>query len=284
MVGLGSFKIPVMCKVRNYAPYGIRMTFQPYWRCTHGCPTCYAPYGYRWQFWGAKGEVVAVNLIQVYNDYLKLRPGTQVEAAPSCDAFDLVFEKKYEITKNACKDIFSLRSDIPFTFITKSALIGSYVDVLPKLSVPQITIESQRPNISSPNASPYTERLDAVEILTNAGFKVGVRIDPIIPDWTKSNEIYSIINDVVKRGCKHITISIVKLYAEQINKVEKAFGINTTGKIYLKWGLYYYNDDTRRVIEQMVKDKCNSMGITFATCMENLIDDTGNCDPFHLLK
>lgn len=44
------------------------------------------------------------------------------------------------------------------------------------------------------------------------------------------------------------------------------------------------NLEIRKFIEQRIIDKCNEYGITFATCMEDILKDTGYCDPFHLLK
>jgi DNA repair photolyase len=218
---------------------------------------------------------------------MKLKPFTQIEASSSCDPFDLLYEKKYGITRKCCKNIFSKRDDILFTWISKSEYIGECVDLLPKLSVPQITIESTRTHITSPNASTYTKRLGALDILADAGFDVGGRIDPIIPGFTSMEEIFQIIEDVTNFGSKHITVSVLKMNKEQITSLEKHFGVNFHGKIELhpiNNKMYYFKPEIRKEIEEQIRDKCNEKGITFGTCMEYVVEDTGFCDPFHLLK
>jgi len=247
---------------------------------------CYVPEGYRYKHYHSKGKIIAVDLEQAKKEYLKLKPYTMIEAASSCDVFDMQFEKKYRIAKKALEDIFPLRDDIQFTFITKSSISAEYIALYPKHTVVQITVESKRTHISSPNAATYDQRQEAIKLISDANISVGIRVDPIIPRWSKRKEIMEIINESVNNGCKHVTCSTLKLYKSQFKKVEKAFNINISEIYYFNpiARQYYLDDDVRREIESQIYEECEELGITFATCMEHLIQDTGYCDPYHLLK
>lgn len=293
MVGLGFFKIPGCCKCPRYVTYGTRRTFQPYLKCSHKCIYCYAQFGFHTRRRKypknrmiEKSPNIAVDLRKVSRDYFQLKSYTQIEASSSCDPFDLFWEPKYEITKKALERIFYLRKDIYFIWITKSHLIQNYINLLPKLSICQITIETEHPNITSPNASSLDLRFETIKKLSDAGFPVGVRIDPIIPFWTTQEEIFRIIDKSVSLGCKHITVSTLKMYYQQIKPLEDFFQIHMQERLVKnsKNPFYYFNTIVRKSIELPIKQKCTELGITFATCMEDILSDTGYCDPVHLLK
>jgi DNA repair photolyase len=271
--------------MKQYTPYGIRYTFQPYWLCSHECPYCYAKYGFRQNYWAKQSPtVVAIDFNQLRKDYLNLKAGSYIEAASSCDAFDLKYEPEHRITQRACREVFPLRSDIYFTWITKSHLIATYADILPKLSVPQITIESQHTELTSPYASHYEFRIQAVKLLSDKFFAVSARIDPVIPKFTPVSEIIAIIEDVYDRGCQHITMSTLKCNRAQIPKLKKAFDIKTSDLYFNKVAeKFFFKDEIRAKYARAVKKRCEALGMTFAMCMETVRSDTGLCDPFHLI-
>lgn len=283
MVGLGTFKVPERCKLCElWGEDIVRRTFQPYWMCSHACIYCYAKYGYRWTYWAKKSDTMkAVDLVQARKDYLNLEHGTQVEASSSCDAFDLRFERKFGVTKEFLKEIVPLRNDIPFTWVTKSHLIGEYVDILPRLSVPQVTIDSygKKCKMVASGASVYEKRVQAVKKLSER-FKVGIRIDPIIPDFDSMQDIEAIFSDVVDH-VDHVTISIIKFKKKDVKKVTEKLGIPPPTERVGKE--FWYAKDVRREYHVRVKELCNEHGITFASCREDILKETGQCDPFHLL-
>jgi DNA repair photolyase len=285
MAGLGKFSVPPFCKCPNYATHGIRFTYQPFYDCTHFCPFCYAQYGYRWNFWAKKSDTkIAVTEEEVKRDYLKLKPRSQIEASSSCDPFDLHYESKHEITKKMLENVFNLRDDIAFTWITKSHIIGKYCDILPKLSVPQVTIESKKTNITSPKASSYGKRMEAIGLLVDAGFKTSLRLDPIIPFWLSMQDIHSIIEESANKGIKHVTISVIKLKKRQFKSIGKLFGQKLIKNMQDFDGEWFVLDHIRLLIHESVKEKCNELGLTFGACRENVVEDSGYCDPFHLIS
>jgi len=284
MVGLGLFTIPEACKCNEYS--NGRYTMQPYWTCTHGCKGCYARKGWRWTTWGAKSETpVSVDLVKAKKDYLKLKSFSEIEIAPSCDAFDLVFEKKYQITKKFLMEIAPLRNDIFFTFLSKSNIIQDYIEIIPKNSVVQITVESYKEKMetTSPKASSYNERLECVSKLTSNSIKTAIRIDPIIPDFDTFEDIGNIVRDFVNKGIQHITISTIKFYPSQMKDI-KSLGLEK--KIYKKTNNeYYIKDNLRNKYALFVKNLCEDSGISFAMCRETIQENSKGafCDPFHLL-
>jgi DNA repair photolyase len=287
MVGLGKFNDPFQCKCYDYSRE--RRTFQPYWRCSHGCLGCYARKGYRWTYWGkVKKSIVSVDLEKAIKDYRNLKSKSEIEIAPSCDAFDLVYEKKHRITKRFLELINqNIRKDIYFTFLTKSALIAEYKDLIPKeSSVIQITVESYRDKmkITSPSASSYKERLNCVKDLVMNNHKVGIRIDPIIPQFDKIDEIKSIIQDFDCLGIRHITISFMKLYENQIQRVSEKLGLNLRERMErANKKEFFIKEEIRKKMAKKIRSMCDDLGLTFAMCRENVVRDTGLCDPFHLI-
>jgi len=288
MVGLGKFTVPYMCKLKDYS--NGRRTFSPFWCCSHKCVYCYLEYGFRYLYWRAKSEdkTISVDLEKVKKDYSKLPSHTEIEISPSCDAFDLNYEKKYKLTHKFLKEIVPLRSDIFLTFITKSNLINEYSEFIPeKQSVIQISVESYGKKLKSlsPNASSYEERLECAKDLVDKGLLVGLRIDPIIPEiYTQKKDIEKIMNDFINVGIKHITCSFAKLNPNQIKNLSEKFEWKLDEFMYRKHkNEFFFNDALRKEYATLIKERCNETDITFAMCREIIIQDTGLCDPFHLL-
>jgi hypothetical protein len=46
---------------------------------------------------------------------------------------------------------------------------------------------------------------------------------------------------------------------------------------------YYIKKDIRNAIANIISSSCSEKDLTYAMCREDLIKDTGYCDPFHLL-
>jgi DNA repair photolyase len=285
MVKLGTFKVPYKCKLLTYS-LG-RQTFSPYWVCSQSCPSCYIEFGFRYLFHGKKSETpVAVDVKGAIEVYRKLPSLTEIEASPSCDCFDRVLEPKYRITEKFLKGIKEIgRNDIFITFITKSHLIADYIELMnPELHVIQLTIESLKPEITSPNASSYEERFNAVKKLVKAGFKVAIRIDPIYPNFMEKKDYDKIITDFASIGIKHITISFVKVNRKQIDKLNKIFNFDLWKLTYREEnGEFFIRDEIKRDLAEYIKNKCSELNLTFAMCREDCIEDSGFCDPFHLL-
>lgn len=288
MVGLGNFTVPYMCKLDTYS--NGRRTFSPFWSCSHKCVYCYLEFGFRYLYWRPKSDdkIVSVDLEKAKTDYSKLPSHTEIEISPSCDAFDRNYEKKYEVTLKFLKEIVPLRSDVFLTFLTKSNLINEYSEFIPeKQTVIQISVESygKKLKILSPNASSYEERLECAKELVDKGLLVGLRIDPIIPEtYTKKEDIEKIMNDFISAGIKHITCSFAKLNPNQIKNLSEKFEWNLDDLMYRKHKKeFFFNDDLRKEYAITIKKRCSEADITFAMCRETIVQDTGLCDPFHLL-
>ena len=246
--------------------------------------------GFRYLYWRAKSEdkTVSVDLEKATKDYLKLPSHTEIELSPSCDVFDRTFEKKFELTKKFLIETVPLRADVFLTFLTKSNLIKEYIEFIPeKQSVIQISVEShgKKLKVLSPNASSYQERLECAKELINNSLVVGLRIAPIIPEiYTDKEDIKKIMDDFINAGIKHITCSFAKLNPSQIDKLSEKFESKLDDYMYRKHKTeYYFNDEIRKEYAMMIKEQCNDVDITFAMCRETIVQDTGLCDPFHLL-
>jgi hypothetical protein len=97
------------------------------------------------------------------------------------------------------------------------------------------------------------------------------------------SDIEEIIRDFDCLGIKHITISFIKLYQNQIKKVSEKVGFDIGKIIEKKNKEFFIKKEIRMKMAQKIKDVCNSLGLTFAMCREAIMEDTGFCDPFHLI-
>jgi len=287
MVGLGKFQPPEQCKCTSYS-IG-RWAFSPYLYCSHACIYCYELDGMRIKFNKHRfpNNVVA-NMDEVRKDYLKLPSGVEIEASPACDCFD-ESEKVHKKTLEFLKDIVPLREDVYITFITKNARIADdeYINLLPNNCIVQISIEAYGDKLKdiSPGGSTYQQRLDAIAKLKKANILVGVRIDPIIPIYTTLEDVNKIMDDLIKLEVKHITTSFVKLIKKRIKSVQSKLGIDLESIMYKRTAKeYYVNDEIRMKYYNHMKLRCNINDMTFACCRECLMEDTGFCDPFHLIE
>ena len=288
MVGLGNFHPPLKCKCPSYT--NGRKTFNPYYVCSHKCLGCPIRYGRRWKYFGRSADTpIGVNVEKAIKDYYKIRPFSEIEISTQCDPFDLRFERDYRITRTFLFGIQKrIRKDVYLTFLTKSALISEYISLIPKdNSVIQFSIESydKKTKITSPMASSYDERLETIECFVEEGYKVGVRIDPLIPNFDTKDEVREIIRDCDCRGVKHITISFIKLFHRQLENVSKRLGYNLEPMMIEKSnGELFVKDKVRLPLAKEIKKECKTLGLGFAMCRENLIKDTALCDCFDLLK
>lgn len=265
-----------------------KFSLNPYTGCLHGCLYCYA-----------SSYIKDFHVLREKPDLIK-RLKREIERIPSDSLISLSntsdpypsVEAQRKITRETLK-IFRERG-LRVLIITKSPLVTRDIDILKDMKCAvTITVTSLKHfRRLEPNAPSPFDRLKALETLSKNRIKTGLRFDPIIP-FINQEEAEKVINQAKSTGVSHITASTFKPRWDSWKRILIAFPElrNDLESIYLREGerignSIYLKEDLRIKLLSQVRDICNSLGLTFATCRENLpdISNSQSCDGSHLIS
>ena len=159
--------------------------------CQHDCSYCYAKtlLDFR-NLWDAKNPSVG-DISKIIREIKKL-PREVVRLGGMTDCFQPL-EKIHKVTYKAIR-ILNKRQ-IPYLIVTKSALVGEYMDVLDKdLAHIQVTVTTLDDKLAATyeKASPPSERVKAILKLQDAGYDVALRLSPYIPQYMDVEKLNSL--------------------------------------------------------------------------------------------
>jgi len=171
-------------------------TLNPYRGCTHACEYCFArKYQHQLEL-GADDTfssliLAKVNLVEVLRRELD-KPSwkrEQVAIGTATDPYQPI-EGQYKLTRGALEALADART--PIGLVTKGPMIVRDVDVLARLSSrAKCTIYMSVPSVDEdiwralePGTAHPLQRLRAVQTLTDAGIRVGVLINPLVPGFS----------------------------------------------------------------------------------------------------
>jgi DNA repair photolyase len=168
-------------------------TLNPYRGCTHACHYCYAR-RYHTQFeLGSDDEFASIifvktNFVEVLRRELQ-KPswtGEYVAVGTATDCYQPI-EGHYKLTRKSLETLAEFRN--PAGIITKGPMVVRDKDVIADLSarggctvyisVPCLDDDAWR--ALEPGTAPPLQRLRAVRELADAGIRVGVLMNPIVP-------------------------------------------------------------------------------------------------------
>jgi DNA repair photolyase len=168
-------------------------TLNPYRGCTHACHYCYAR-RYHTQFeLGSDDEFASVIFVKTnFVDMLRRElekpswPGEYIAIGTATDCYQPI-EGHYKLTRRSLETLAEFRN--PAGVITKGPMVVRDKDVLADLgarggctvyiSVPCVDEDVWR--ALEPGTAPPLQRLRAVRELADAGIRVGVLMNPIVP-------------------------------------------------------------------------------------------------------
>jgi len=260
-------------------------TINHYKGCEHGCIYCYAWKIRNWQA-GFKGQTCE------YHDWIKPAPTQNI-------AGDLQHQlsKMGKSTKSRIKDIFvcsltdcyqpaesELRTtrdiiqllkqhDLPFTVLTKSALVTRDIDLFEgyekcRVGLTVVTLDDGLRQVIEPNASPIGARINALKALKAAGVSTYCSVEPIMPD-KRSDPIA--IADALKNDVDLFEFGIWNAKRNSKAMVEQALGIqyNQSYFIPVMQSLDAYckqNMPTKYCYAGHSREFVESIGINFKPC------------------
>lgn len=170
----------------------------PYVGCPHGCKYCYASFMKR--FTGHKedwGTFVDIKQCDKKINTKKLK-NKRVFLSSVTDCYN-EFEEKYALTRNILKQLVDV--DCELSISTKSKLILRDIDLLKQMKnlVVSISINTLDENFKNDmdNASPISDRLNALKELHNNGISTVLFMSPIFPYITDFKKIIDISKDYI---------------------------------------------------------------------------------------
>lgn len=180
-------------------------------------------------------------------------------------------EEKYHITEELIKA--TKPYDISILFSTKTDdLYGSWKVIDPKLHTFQLSVTNVNYSCSKiePNVACIEKRYHMYKMLKSMGFRVGVRIQPFIPNIT-TTEIIDMFSDA-----DHFTIEGIKIVPQ--NQEHKEYILNITGlkkDDFTQMGLLNLKPEIRLKLYQPFIDKFESMGLSYSIA-DNDLHHLGN--------
>lgn len=262
----------------------------PYTGCSYNCLYCYATsYIPRHNIVRMKSSFLG----RLEKDILRVPRGSLIELSSSSDPYPPM-EAQSGLTRKLLQILLSNGFNV--LVVTKSTLVVRDLDIFTKYRnnvVVSITITTLRDDIAKvlePGAPPPSDRLKAIEILSNNRVNVVARVDPIIPGI---NDNYKDLRDLVKelsrRGVKQITSSTYKARADSLKRIAIAFPsisrdifeAYSRNRVEYIHGYRYLNKSVRLQYMKMMKELAEEEGLAFGVCREgfpNLNTPGFSCD------
>lgn len=153
--------------------------------CSNNCSYCYAKslLDFR-QFWNPEQPAVA-DIKKIRRKIKQIEPGTVLRLGGMTDCFQAC-EQEYEVTYETIKALND--QGVGYLIVTKCPLVAEkkYMSIMDKqLAHVQISITTtdDQLNRSYEHTSPFSQRVEAIERLEQAGFDVTLRLSPFIPEY-----------------------------------------------------------------------------------------------------
>lgn len=198
----------------------------------------------------------------------------------------LSFEKNLKVTRQIIKMLEHY--NYPYLFVTRSSLVADddYIKLMnPKNCAVQLSIPTLNESLTKalePGASTAKNRLETLKKLTNFGFKVVVRINPLFP--THSDGYYSgsnpstistdffdleMIKTLHEFGARSLLVGFVHLKNVTMNEISKKINFDLASLMnedLKRNGDFNYSSLEIRKYYEKIKHVCAQYDIKFSTC------------------
>ncbi len=263
-----------------------KLTLNPYTGCDHYCIYCYAQ-SYIPSFHACRPKKELLKRLE--REATKLK-GEIISISNSSDPYPIM-ERELGLTREVIKTLAA--SCCRVQIITKSTLVARDADLLKEIpATVALTITTDNEEVTrviEPNAPSPLERFKAIEILTNQGISVIVRVDPIIP--YVNNDYESLFKRIASLNVKHVTVSTYKARSRDWKRLSEALPDVAQKLAQLYWTKGEYSGgsmmlprDLRLELLSRIRRVALHWGLRFAVCREGLAElNTATCDGSWLL-
>lgn len=233
-------------------------SMNPYQGCEHGCSYCFARPTH--EFWGFSAGVdferkimvkkSAPELLEKFFQKKGYIPQT-ILMSGNTDCYQPI-ERQLQITRKLLELCRDYRH--PVSIITKNALVLRDLDILKpmaeqnlvrvSLSIPTLNEDIRR--TMEPRTSSASNKLKAIEILSENGIPVNVMVAPVIPGLT-SDESLSILKSVSDAGALSFGYVLVRLN-------------DTVEPVFVKWIETAFPDRAQKVLNLIRSMRGGNLG------------------------
>lgn len=267
--------------------------------CTHNCVYCWAKFALekenRWNnprpipidiasFWEMFHQIFDLGLPHKFSEVILKK--VPIRIGSYSDPF-LSYEAKFGITFEMIRILNHY--NYPYLFVTRSDLLMSekYLQVINKdLCAIQISIPTLNEDIIralEPSAPSPKLRLDLLKKLSDLGFHVVVRINPLFPSHEdgfysdienrkmeyRESGLFSLsmIKTLSEYGCKSLLVGFVHLPEKTMNEISKNISFKHLMKEEnQKSEKFKYSEKEITAYYQKIKQVCIQYEIKFSTC------------------
>lgn len=267
---------------------GERMLINPYNGCSVACIFCYAralPAQY-FRLFNEKGIVTVFKDFDkvVANQLDSVRVASCGYLSPVCDPFQEV-NSRYRLSEGIIRTF--VERNIPIEFITKCRVPEEVIGLIKtqKHSFGQFSVSTSREDLRKKLMARGASLDDLFTSMTEcaiAGIPVVLRVDPVIPFLTDSEEeLRAMIVRGIDCGARHIIGSVMDIPTKIATEVFARFRRFGVGFLYDLERLYieridgylHARIDYRKRIFERMRSLCDRLGVTFALCMEYEVID-----------
>lgn len=268
--------------------------------CSHNCLYCYARSVLHFRnLWNEltpnRAEYWNVQHIfkRVFDDHKAskwstlLRRRMPIRMGGMTDCFNAL-ERKHRVSWQFLKTLRRLH--YPYQIFTKSAMVAepAYLDVLrPELAYIQFSITTPYEDVAAvyePGASSVAERLVAMKTLSDKGFYVAGRINPLFPlypDGHFSRGVdgdglryfdWSLVDLLADHGCKTLIAGFVRLSSWNLRWIKERTGDDLT-RLFdpaLKQAnaALHFGSLEKRYYYERLRDAAHQRGMAFSICYD----------------
>ena len=220
---------------------GFGASVNPYRGCEHGCIYCYARPTHEYLGFSPGVDFESKIMVKENAPELLRKELASPKWKPQVIAMSGVtdcyqpIERKLQLTRRCLAVLAECRN--PVVVITKNFLVTRDVDLFQELAkhnavsvcVSVTTLDSDLARAMEPRTSTPRQRLEAIELLSKAGVRVGVNVAPVIPGLT-DHEMLSIIDAAVKAGAHFAGYTAVRLPYGVKDLFEQWLDVHAPGK------------------------------------------------------
>jgi DNA repair photolyase len=270
----------------------LKYSLNPYTGCSHFCLYCYAT------------AYIGVRPSTPKKDYKRrllsdiesgrIDPRYHIDISTSSDPYPPE-EERHRLTRWTLEQL--LPRGYRVLIITKGALVARDRDILARgnaaVTVTITTLDAGLAAKLEPGAPPPRERLRALRLLSEAGVPVGIRLDPVFPSLTDSEEqVRNVLEAAREAGARFVVTSTYKARPDNLKRMLSAFPelekrYTRLYRVEGEWmhGYWYLPREIRRRMMELVRGIALRLGYEFATCREGFPDmhTAPTCDGSHLI-
>jgi DNA repair photolyase len=168
------------------------------------------------------GEYIGIklNIPLILSKELKKKEKGTIGISTVTDPYQPI-EKKFRLTRYCLEQLINY--DFPVHIQTKSSIINRDIDIISKISNPEImisigTLNDYERKILEPSSSSIKERINILSIFSEIGIKTSVFFGPIYPTVTEEN-LLNFFNILIDYNVKEIMLDNLHLKKDVWNNI-----------------------------------------------------------------